>query len=141
MNNLDNLKKMINNLLEKDMEERKIKSIELANKNDPVGLYELGIRHKHGWGVEFDRKKAYELLKRSAEQGHTKACYEMARLYIDGDYIGTEYIKRNLDEAKKYVEMGTKDFLYNEKKDIDELLLLNKVIMAYSSRTYKYIDV
>ena len=141
MNNFDNLQKMISHMIEKDMEEKRKKSIELANKNDPVGLYELRLRHKYGWDVEMDSKKSYDLIKNAVEQGHTNACYEIAKIYIDGGYVGKEYIKKNLDEAKKYVNMGSKDFIYNKKKDIDNLLLLNKVIMAYKSRFQIYIDI
>lgn len=57
---------------------------------------ELGLLYNQGKGVERDEKKAFRLIRRSAEAGLPRAYVPLGRLYEDGSGA-----PRNLTEAEK----------------------------------------
>ncbi|GBB92337.1 hypothetical protein RclHR1_00020040 [Rhizophagus clarus] len=74
--------------------------------------YNLGLRYKDGNGVNKDEVKAFEWLKKSAEQDYKHAQCKLGSFYEKG--IGTE---KNIEKAiywyRKAAENGSKHAIYN----------------------------
>ncbi len=64
-------------------------------------LYEEGRRYLEGTDGEPDPVKAFECFKQSANQGYTKAQYQLSVCYDEG--IG---VRRNIAEAARWCEMA-----------------------------------
>jgi len=78
------------------------KSCEMGN---PHGQYQMATRYRHGWGVEINCDKSIELYKKAAENGHAGACYELARLYLQGNVVMG--FGQDVSKAKLYANLGT----------------------------------
>lgn len=55
-----------------------------ADIGDPEAQAAIGFEYCHGFNVKRSYDKAYEYLKRAADQGHLKALYELGGLYLYG---------------------------------------------------------
>ena len=53
---------------------------ELADKGDPYGEYQMGLRYLKGDGVEKDPRKAREMFVKAAAQGKEEASAELEKL-------------------------------------------------------------
>lgn len=64
----------------------------LANDNNPIAMYYIGLCFRKGCFVEEDQKEAFRWFLKSAEQGHSEAQYliGLAYLHYSGLYGGTE---------------------------------------------------
>ena len=63
---------------------------ELASKDDPDGLYALGMAYLYGWDIEQDQRIGYEYLEQASEKGQTEAMTLLVRMYMMGEYDGLE---------------------------------------------------
>ena len=68
-----------------------------AAKNDPNGLYNLGVCCKNGWGHRKDEALALEHLRRAADMDHPQAVNLLGEMYRDGGIL-----ERNAETATKY---------------------------------------
>ena len=64
-----------------------------ADKGHPVGMFNLGLCHFEGIGVERDYNKGLQLCARAAHWGDNNARYQLARWLLIGDFVV-------LDEAR-----------------------------------------
>lgn len=106
-----------------------------ADNDDVVGLYEIGMRYLHGWGVSVDVHRAQYSLDKAAKQGHAGACYELAKQYIHGNSMRS--IPKDLEKAKEYISYGKNKerreydtINYKQEDSVRELISLEKVIQA-----------
>ena len=64
----------------------------------------LGAYHNYGiGGIKKDFSIAIKYIQRSANLGHSGACYDMGKFYAEG-----KGVEKNLEEAKKYFEKASK---------------------------------
>ena len=52
-----------------------------------IALYELAFRYENGFGIDENKFKAFELYKKSAENGFIPSQYELANCYKYGKGI------------------------------------------------------
>ena len=69
--------------------------------SDREKLYEEGMKYLTGADAEPDPVKAFECFKQSANQGYTKAQYQLCVCYDEG--IG---VRKNIAEAARWCEMA-----------------------------------
>lgn len=76
-----------------------------ANHDYADAQYNLAVCYIEGLGVEKDYKKAFEYLKKAADQGHTMAQNTLGKCYFDADYgKAFEYFKRAADQGYAYAQ-------------------------------------
>ncbi len=63
---------------------------QLAEQNDPDGLYALGMAYLYGWDIEEDRALGFECLERAVDAGQIDAKALMVSLFMQGDYDGID---------------------------------------------------
>ena len=66
---------------------------ELASKDDPDGLYALGMAYLFGWDIEADEKLGYEYLETASDKGQTEAMTLLVRMFMQNEYQGMDAIK------------------------------------------------
>jgi hypothetical protein len=85
-----------------------------AAKGHKKAQYRLGQCYKEGYGVEKDRKKAFELFLKSAQQGYAKAEYQVGKAYLKGKGVPADekkaktWLKRAVSHKKKGPEILAK---------------------------------
>ena len=78
-----------------------------ADKGHKKAQYRLGMCYKDGKGVEKDRKKAFDLFTKYANQGIGDAEYQLARAYLKGKGVTADekkartWLKKALAHKKK----------------------------------------
>lgn len=93
------------------------KLIELA-KTDMYANFILGAYHNYGiGGMKKDFSKALNFIEKSAELGHSGACYDMGKFYLEG-----RGVKKNVEKAKFYLEKAS---LSNNKRATELLKTIN----------------
>ena len=106
----DKVNQMILTRMQQDIVSRTRLATLSAEQGNLDGLYEMGLRYLYGWGVGSNANEAGILLTNAADKGHPGACYELAKRYIEGDYLLN--IPKDLDIAEKYITLGC-DSSYN----------------------------
>lgn len=134
----ERINQMLFERMQQDSQIRARHAQTLAEEENPIGLYEMGIRYLHGWVVQVDLQQAFAHLDKAAQCGHAGACYELARQYIDGNT--TLGIVKNLDTAQKYIDYAKNVYTtqfdtpnYKQETVREELVNLEKVIRAIRS--------
>lgn len=109
----------------------------LCEQNDPRGQFDMAACYRHGWGVRYNIEYSIFLYDQAARQGHAGACYELARLYLQGNtLIG---VSKDLNKAEEYADLiplDTKEFDrpgYSQAEYIEQLNSLKKVIPTIRS--------
>ena len=82
-----------------------------ADKQDPIGEFDLGLIYEKGKGRAVDFVKAKELYQQAADKGHTQAMVQLAGLYFNGS-LGARDEQEALVWYKKSAELGDRDALY-----------------------------
>lgn len=82
-----------------------------ADKQDPIGQFDLGLIYEKGKGRTVDFAKAKELYQQAADKGHTQAMVQLAGLYFNGS-LGARDEQEALVWYKKAAELGDRDALY-----------------------------
>ena len=59
----------------------------LADAGDPDAQVALGTSYNTGFGVPIDPKKAFELIKQSADQGYAPGLHGLGTMYYSGDGV------------------------------------------------------
>ena len=77
---------------------------QLARNENAIGLYDLAQCYRYGWGLNVNYQNSLELYKRAAEKGHAGACYELARLYLQGNILMG--INKDFEVANNYIQLG-----------------------------------
>lgn len=72
-----------------------------AVKNDPNGLYNLGMCYMNGIGCERDLKLGVNAFKTAAERGHPEAINNLGGCYRDGLVV-----ERDLEKAAKWFKVS-----------------------------------
>ncbi len=75
--------------------------------NEPIAAvakYDMAQCYRHGWGVSINYKESIKLYDESAKMGHAGACYELARLYLQGHTLMD--IKIDLSLSEYYSKLG-----------------------------------
>ena len=81
--------------------------VELANREFPQAMHELGVAYKKGLVVKKNNHEAVKLLKRCIELGHSSSVPELATIYLsEKDSVTEGYAL-----LKSAVENGNKDAL------------------------------
>ena len=93
INNVDILPEQLRG---KDMQEQKARQAQFA-----LGIYELGVSHLNGWGVEQDKILALRCFEIAGCWGDTDALSEAGYCYVEG--VGC---KKNHKKAAKYYRMA-----------------------------------
>ncbi|MGX2951472.1 SEL1-like repeat protein [Ursidibacter sp. B-7004-1] len=91
--------------LEKDYAKALYWYQKVAEQNQPIALYQLGIMHEFGRGVEKDGKGAFKWYLKSAELGGRDAQTRVAFAYYKGDWVAKED-KQAFYWFKKVAEQG-----------------------------------
>lgn len=65
----------------------------MVERDDPVGLYALGMAYLFGVNVETDRDRGYGLLERAASKGNPDAKALLAKMFLSQDYDGIDAAK------------------------------------------------
>ena len=89
-----------------------------ANGGHAEAQHWLGFYYAHGWGVEYDMKKAFQLYKKSAEQGFALGYYAMGECYATGSGV-----PKNTHEAVKN---------YNLAAELGDAELANNVGVTFA---------
>ena len=128
----DKVNQMILERMQQDNQAKIEYAKRLVENGNLDGLYEMGIRHLYGWGVEWNAEKAIEYLRKAADGNHPGACYELAKRYVEGDF--SLKISKNFDTAERYIQAGFCSSGYNPNyKDFNENIEgLKKVVDALS---------
>lgn len=77
-----------------------------ADEGNAYALWRLSKAYENGDGVDFDKKKASELLIQAAENGCEEAKCDLAYAYMFGSYSGIEI---NFDKGKRMLESLAKN--------------------------------
>ena len=83
-----------------------------ASEKDPDGLFNFANCYHHGWGVEQNHEKAFEIFKAMADRGYTQAAFYVGLYYQEG--LAGE---QNYELAREYYEQGARDddmYCYNQ---------------------------
>ena len=67
--------------------------LKLANSNNAISQYKLGICYLDGKEVEIDYDEAIKWLKKAAESGHAKALETLGMCYFEGKGVNKDYDK------------------------------------------------
>lgn len=86
--------------------------MELAEKDDPVAQYVVGLLYEHGIHLEVDIDKAIQWWSKAADGGNKDAQETMGGVYADGQYRPIDYEKAFL-YYKKAAEQGQPYALFN----------------------------
>ena len=63
---------------------------DLAENDDPDGLYALAMAYLFGWDVDQNEDVGYDLLEKAVAAGQTEAMALMVRLFMQGEYPGID---------------------------------------------------
>ena len=72
---------------------------------DAKAQYNLGVCYETGRGVEQDIKKAVELFRKAADQGHAMAQYNLGHCYRTGEGVEKD-IKKAAEWYRKAADQG-----------------------------------
>ena len=64
--------------------------IDMAERNDPSALAELGRIYREGDGVDIDTGKAVSYLKRAVDSGDVGSASSLGYMYLTGDGVGPD---------------------------------------------------
>lgn len=84
---------------------RKLSS--LADAGNPEAQFRLGLMYFTGQGVTENEKRAYELLLKSANQGHIPAMLQLANVLTFGQQIPTLIADPDTEAAKWYFQAAS----------------------------------
>ncbi|MCH9715744.1 MAG: SEL1-like repeat protein, partial [Gammaproteobacteria bacterium] len=82
-----------------------------AQKNNTIGLFDLGLIYQYGKGLPVDNNKAEELYLKAAEHGHVRAMVQVAGIYLH-DSGKFRHEKIAADWYEKAAKQGDRDALY-----------------------------
>ena len=96
-----------------DDKEDFVYDLSLATQGISVSQFNTGVNYSLGRGIEKDLEKAVYWYQRAHEQGHSKAPFNIALIYVNGinldpdPELALEYLliaeERNNKEAKKFL--------------------------------------
>ena len=66
---------------------------QLAQKDDPAAMRNVGHLYRRGLGVDQDFTKALSWYKRAAEMGFDRAQANVASMYLRGQGVEQDYVK------------------------------------------------
>lgn len=72
-------------------------AVKAYNNDNPYSAYFLYKCYLNGWGVDYDEKRAIELLKESANMGFARSIEEIGNFYYEGAHV-----EKDESEATKY---------------------------------------
>jgi TPR repeat protein len=111
----------------------------LAEKNDARGYYILAMHFRHGWGVKPDQRRALSYYRLAAEQRHAGACYELARIYAQGNQqmnVAKDYTTAHYYADKGIAGENITSFNhdnYNQNNFVEQLKGLKKVLEVFNN--------
>lgn len=76
-----------------------------AEKGDPTGMVQYGLRLKKGWGVPQNMEKAFNLFQAAYDKGDTNAKLEVAYCYLNGQGVNVDE-KRAVQLLKEVADTG-----------------------------------
>ena len=90
----------------------------LADRNDPLGQYGLGLMYDLGTGVNLDFQEAVKWYKLSAEQGNSDAQNNLATMYAEGEGVNKDYKK-----AIKWYELAAQQGNFDAPNNLGTIYL------------------
>ena len=90
--------------------------LSLATQGISVSQYNTGVNYSIGRGISKDLEKAVYWYQRAHEQGHSKAPFNIAIIYIDGVHLNP-----NPDLAMEYLLIAEERNNLSAKKFLDKL--------------------
>tara|TARA_B100001093_G_scaffold147698_1_gene140437 strand:+ start:685 stop:1140 length:456 start_codon:yes stop_codon:yes gene_type:complete len=90
--------------------------LSLATQGISVSQYNTGVNYSIGRGISKDLEKAVYWYQRAHEQGHSKAPFNIAIIYIDGVHLNP-----NPDLALEYLLIAEERNNLSAKKFLDKL--------------------
>ena len=90
--------------------------LSLATQGISVSQYNTGVNYSIGSGISKDLEKAVYWYQRAHEQGHSKAPFNIAIIYIDGVHLNP-----NPDLALDYLLIAEERNNLSAKKFLDKL--------------------
>ena len=90
--------------------------LSLATQGISVSQYNTGVNYSIGRGISKDLEKAVYWYQRAHEQGHSKAPFNIALIYIDGVHLDP-----NPDLALEYLLIAEERNNLSAKKFLDKL--------------------
>ena len=90
----------------------------LADRNDPLGQYGLGLMYDLGTGVNLDFQEAVKWYKLSAEQGNSDAQNNLATMYAEGEGVNKDYKK-----AIKWYELAAQQGNFDAPNNLGTMYL------------------
>lgn len=80
------------------------KLVKLAKEGDMYANFILGAYHNYGiGGIKKDFSQAIKFIEISAKLGHSGACYDMGKFYLEG-----RGVDKDIDKAKYFFEKAKK---------------------------------
>ena len=142
--------KDVNERLKKRLEQDVVQELESARRwiTDPStphyvkAAYILATHYRYGLcGTKADPELSRYYYMQAAERGHAGACYELARLHLQGhSFMG---IEQDVGSAQKYANKGLKEteefntMYYKQSNYRGQLEALCRVIEAVKERNKK----
>lgn len=80
----------------------------MVERDEPVGLYALGMAYLFGVNVDMDKDRGYELLERGAAKGNPECKALLAKMFLKQDYTGIDVVKAT-EYAKDAAECDVPD--------------------------------
>ena len=77
---------------------------QLAEREDPDGLYALGMAYLYGWDIPQDEGLGYKYLEEASDKCQTEAMTLLVRMYMQGEYDGMDQ-----EKAAKMSILAAKD--------------------------------
>lgn len=94
------------------------KIIKEADQGDAYAQYNLANGYFNGyWGIEQNYKKAVELYKKAAEQGHPLATFKLGEIYANGKGVQKDHIEAAewyKKAAKIYIKEAEQGDVYSQ---------------------------
>ena len=89
----------------------------LAQEGDMYANFILGAYHNYGiGGVTKDFSQAIKYIEESAKLGHSGACYDMGKFYLEG-----RGVEKDKEKAREYLEKAQKGGSVRAKEILKEL--------------------
>ena len=122
-----------NGLREKLIKEAKKEEL-LKENNNPEHLYYVGLAYKNNVGVEYNAKRAVELLNQAGKGGCQYAYYTLGQMYEKGDTV-----ERNEDKAIEnyydFINLQKPHFGTSKDGDLKLLLAYDAIGTIYIRRS------
>lgn len=124
-----------------------IKYFEMAAlSNDGEACFNLGILYMNGTGVNKNIEKSFDYFNKSAELNFPLGIHQIGAFYLEGLFVeenyskAIQYFKRACDLNCVVSLVTLANIYYNEKRDEESYMLMNKAAELGSKEAVEYLE-